>query len=137
MITLRAAYAAEVSSLAKFRAFIDANCAQAGIGDATCQDIKLAVDEACTNIIEHGYADIDPGSIIIEFYADKHRAVITLTDFGHAFEPYEPEAPDVQSILESDHVGGFGLYFIYQTMDEVDYQSNEDGNSLVLTKKLV
>jgi anti-sigma regulatory factor (Ser/Thr protein kinase) len=136
MITLRAAYAAEVSSLAKFRAFIDANCEQIGMQGEICQDIKLAVDEACTNIIEHGYAEMDPGSIIIEFYADKHRAVITLTDFGHAFEPYEPEAPDVETILEGEHMGGFGLYFIYQTMDEVDYQSNEDGNSLILTKKL-
>src|SRR5688572_11556349 len=116
MITVRAAYAAEVSSLAKFRAFVEVNCAQAGINSETCQDIKLAVDEACTNIIEHGYAGMDAGSIIIDFYADKQRAIVTLTDFGHPFEPYEPETPDVEAILQSDHLGGFGLYFIYQTM---------------------
>lgn len=136
MITLRAAYAAEYSSLAKFRAFISANCEQAGIKLETCQDIVLAVDEACTNIIEHGYAEMDPGSIIVEFYADRQRAMITITDFGHPFEPYEPETPDVEAILEGDHMGGFGLYFIYQSMDEIDYQTNQDGNSLILTKLL-
>lgn len=136
MITLRAAYAAEFSCLSRFRAFIDANCEQAGISGEVCHDIKLAVDEACTNIIEHGYAGMDPGSIIVEFYADNQRAVITLTDFGHPFEPYEPDAPDIGAILESDYVGGFGLYFIYQTMDRVDYRTNEDGNALVLTKNL-
>jgi anti-sigma regulatory factor (Ser/Thr protein kinase) len=37
--------------------------------------------------------------------------------------------------LEDRPTGGLGLYFIYQSMDEVDYETNEDGNTLILIKR--
>lgn len=136
MITnLRATHAAELTSLAKFRSFIDDACYQIGVGSDTREDLKLAVDEACANIIEHGYAGMDPGSIIVQLYADPDRVIVTITDFGQPFEPYEPDAPDAEAIMADQESGSFGLYFIYQTMDEVDYETNPDCNNLILTKR--
>ncbi len=58
--------AAELESLSAFREFIEAACQQhPGIDKQLRYDLKLAVDEACTNIITHGYAGMDPGSIIL------------------------------------------------------------------------
>jgi anti-sigma regulatory factor (Ser/Thr protein kinase) len=62
--------------------------------------------------------------------------IVTLTDFGHPFEPSETPQPDLSAALEDRPTGGLGLYFIYSAMDEVDYQINEDGNHLILTKHL-
>ncbi len=59
-----------------------------------------------------------------------------LTDFGHPFEPVETEAPDVDALLNDRPTTGFGLYFIYQTMNDVSYFTDERGNHLVLTKNL-
>ena len=129
--------AAELASLSRFREAIDAACQlQPGIDDQTCYDLKLAVDEACTNIITHGYAGMNPGSIMLALDIDPHRVVMTITDFGHAFEPAEPPMPDVQAGLEDRPTGGFGLFFIYQAMDEVRYTTTEDGNCLTLVKRL-
>jgi anti-sigma regulatory factor (Ser/Thr protein kinase) len=33
-------------------------------------------------------------------------------------------------------ISGFGLFFIYSTMDVVDYKTREEGNTLILTKRL-
>ena len=129
--------AAELESLAKFRQFIKSICQRfSQISAEHCYDLQLAVDEACTNVIQHGYAGMNPGSIILVLEVDASQMNVTLTDFGHPFEPSEPAKPDVQAGLEAQLQGGFGLYFIYQTMDRVDYETTEAGNRLKFVKNL-
>lgn len=129
--------AAELESLAVFREFVERACEEAGLDEQTCYDLKLSVDEACTNVVTHGYAGMNPGSIIVSLSVGPEMAVVRITDFGHPFEPSEPDAPHVEAALEDRPTGGLGLYFIYQSMDEVDYETNEDGNTLILIKRLV
>lgn len=129
--------AAELESLALFRTFIDDACARhPEIDQDVCYDLKLAIDEACTNIITHGYEGMNPGSIILILKLEPKRVVVHITDFGHPFEPYEPPEPDIEASLEEGFSGGFGLFFIYQTMDEIGYRTAEDGNHLEFVKQL-
>jgi serine/threonine-protein kinase RsbW len=135
--THRITRAAYLESLGDFRGFLKEHCAgYAGVTDEVLYDIQLAVDEACTNIITHGYWDMDPGSIILDLELAPDQIVITLTDFGHAFEPSSAPIPDVEASIEERELGGFGLFFIRQSMDAVDYKVTEDGNKMVLTKYL-
>lgn len=128
--------AAELESLQLFRDFISDCCAQHDITGETVSDLKLAVDEACTNVIEHGYKGMDPGSIILSFRIEADRILVQITDFGHVFEPASAPKPDVDAALEDRELGGLGLYLIYQTMDNIDYHSSEEGNTLTFTKFL-
>ena len=127
-------HAAELESLQKFRDFITACCAQHDISNDVVLDLKLAVDEACTNVIEHGYKGMNPGSIILSFRIEPGRILVQITDFGHVFEPEAAPKPDVEAALEDRELGGLGLFLIYQTMDNIDYQSSEEGNTLTFTK---
>jgi len=126
--------AAELESLSAFREFISDCCSRHNVPNETVFELKLAVDEACTNVIEHGYKGMDPGSIILSFRIEPDRILVSITDFGHVFEPSEAPKPDVESALEDRPLGGLGLYLIYQMMDNIDYQSSEDGNTLTFTK---
>ena len=126
--------AAELEQLSLFRDFISDCCGRHQVPNETVFDLKLAVDEACTNIIMHGYKDMDPGSIILSFRIEPDRILVQVTDFGHVFEPADAPKPDVEAALEDRELGGMGLYLIYQTMDNIDYQSSEDGNTLTFTK---
>ncbi|HLF27896.1 MAG TPA: ATP-binding protein [Anaerolineae bacterium] len=129
--------AAELEALAAFRDLIDAACQdQPDIDEQVRYDLKLAVDEACTNIIQHGYAGMNPGSIIFALEVSPRQVTLTITDFGHAFEPSEPPRPDAEAGLHDQPTGGFGLYFIYQTMDEVSYETTDACNRLILVKRL-
>jgi len=127
-------HAAELESLKKFRDFIADCCAKHDIPSDTVFDLKLAVDEACTNIIAHGYKGMDPGSIILSFRIQPNRILVQITDFGHVFEPEAGPKPDVEAALEDRELGGLGLFLIYQTMDNINYQSSEEGNTLTFTK---
>lgn len=135
--THRITRAAYLESLHEFREFIKDHCAGIpGMTEEILYDVQLAVDEACTNIISHGYADLDPGSIILDLDIDPDRLTVSLTDFGHSFEPSSTPAPDVSAPIEERELGGFGLFFIQQSMDAMDYQVTEDGNKMILTKYL-
>ena len=129
--------AAELEALVDFRDLIDRACREhPAVDPQTRYDLKLAVEEACTNVVTHGYAGMNPGSIILSLAFDPEQVLVTLTDFGHPFEPYEPAAPDVEAALEDGLTHGFGLYLIYQTMDQIDYETTEDGNHLTFVKRL-
>jgi serine/threonine-protein kinase RsbW len=126
--------AAELESLQVFRDFIAECCAKYDIPHETVLGLKLAVDEACTNVIMHGYKGMDPGSIILSFRIESDRILVQITDFGHVFEPADAPKPDLEAALEDRPLGGLGLFLIYQTMDNIDYQTSEDGNKLTFTK---
>jgi len=135
--THRITRAAYLESLRDFRGFIREHCAGVpSITDEILYDVQLAVDEACTNIITHGYADIDPGSVILDLELEPDKLILSLTDFGHSFEPGNMPVPDVDASIAERELGGFGLFFINQSMDEVDYRVTEDGNTMALTKYL-
>ena len=135
--THRMTRAAYLESLGDFREFIKERCAGVpGVTDEILYDVQLAVDEACTNIISHGYAGLEPGSIIMDLDIHADRIAVTLTDFGHSFEPGSAPAPDVDAPIEERELGGFGLFFIQQSMDDMKYQVTEDGNKMTLTKYL-
>ncbi|MDQ3006408.1 MAG: ATP-binding protein [Chloroflexota bacterium] len=135
--TQRITRAAHLEALNDFREFIVEHCAgQAGFTEEILYDIQLAVDEACTNIIMHGYAGMDPGSVILDLAIQADKIIISLTDFGHAFEPDSTPIPDVDAPIEERELGGFGLFFIRQSVDDVKYRTSEDGNTMTLTKNL-
>lgn len=145
------ATAAEINALPLLRAFMEQAGQEMGLHDELLYDIKLAIDEACTNIITHGYAGLEPGSLwlTLRFVNTDTESIpvaapplvadtlfVEIIDFGHPFEPAEPARPDFSRPLESIAIGGIGLYLIYQLVDDVDYGIDETGNCLVLTKRL-
>ena len=98
----------------------------------------------CTRHVNRAISGLD-GVQAVEVYLttekavvqlDPQQVVVTLTDFGHPFEPYEPGPPDLETNLENGLAQGFGLHFIYQTMDQIDYETAQDGNHLRFVKQL-
>lgn len=98
---------------------------------------QMAVDEALTNIIEHGFG-FEGGETTIDICCqrDGTRFVITLTDESPAFNPLEHQAPDPDEPLDSREPGGWGIYFIRRLMNEVTYQRQDGKNQLTLVKEI-
>jgi anti-sigma regulatory factor (Ser/Thr protein kinase) len=127
---------AEFESLSNFRNHVKKmSQGVTGLDEQAIYDIQLAVDEICTNIITHGYAGMDPGSIILHVEVGTEALVVTITDFGHAFEPAEPPAPDPNASIEEREIGGLGLFFVHSSVDDIEYESSPTGNTTRLIKK--
>lgn len=124
-------------NLSSLREFISENAYDAGLTSNDIDDIILAVDEACTNIIKHAYKSVPDGEIIIEIDYNSKRFTIKLIDHGSSFDPETVPLPDLQKYLKQRRVGGLGLYLMKTLMDDVQYISVPgEYNQVLLSKNL-
>lgn len=109
---------------------------QLGIDSPTTSRIQLAVDEACTNIIQHAYLEQeDIITLTLELVND--NLVVTVKDRGKPFDPSTVPPPDLGADLDKRRVGGLGIHFIRKLMDDVSYNFDvERGNTLIMRKRL-
>ncbi|MGI6733504.1 MAG: ATP-binding protein [Anaerovoracaceae bacterium] len=78
------------------------------------EDIKVAVSEACTNVVCHGRTGHGEYEVYCELGED--RLVISVVDKGGGYDPATYSEP----CLECPKEGGLGIYIIKALMDEVD-----------------
>jgi serine/threonine-protein kinase RsbW len=124
--------------VAAFRNFVEQACRSAGVDELVCFDLKLAVDEACSNLIVHGYKGREPGPIAVAFALDGDEIVITITDHAPPFRPEDAPVPLLDVPAIERRPGGLGWHLIKQIADRLDYESDpETGNRLTMVKKFV
>lgn len=119
-------------------AFVDRACARAALAPDVAFDVRLATEEAVTNVIEHGYAGAStPGPIVLRFRHDPRQVVVTIDDLAPAFDPATIRPADPSATLEQRRIGGLGWHFVTQVMDEVRHEHRHPrGNRLTLVKRL-
>ncbi|MCJ7813420.1 ATP-binding protein [bacterium] len=128
---------ATVDSLNVITHFVTVLAQKAGLKQVELSKLKIAVYEVCMNIVEHGYAFEPDHSISVEVMWEDHRLQITITDHGEVFDFYNERPYDVEEAFQEKRAGGFGLYIIKRSVDEVKYKSDpEKGNRLTLIKNL-
>ena len=125
------------NNLSEIRDFVYAAASEAGIIAEVIENIILAVDEACTNIIKHAYKSFPEGEITIKIkYTDK-KFTIVIIDHGAPFKPETIPDPDLQKYYLQHRIGGLGMYLMKSLMDEVKYISVPGKyNQVMLSKNL-
>jgi serine/threonine-protein kinase RsbW len=128
---------ARIESLPRILEFVEASSRRAGAADSERFAVKLAVEEACVNIILHGYEGMSPGPIDLALEEGTGEIRVTIADRARPFPPSDAPAPDVTSGWEERRPGGLGWFLIRKMMDEVHYEPvPEGGNRLTLVKRL-
>jgi serine/threonine-protein kinase RsbW len=99
--------------------------------------LQIAVDEAVTNIIEHGYEDrpLGEATIHLAIQVDEDAFHMTISDQGQHFDPNRMSDIDIQRHVDAGHHGGLGVFLMRRIMDVVDYRyENGKQNTLSLVK---
>jgi anti-anti-sigma factor len=128
---------AQIKEIATACDFVVAAAESAGLDERDAHHCQLAVDEICTNIIEHGYG-IDNGERFIDVICQQYdnRFVVQILDDSFPFDPLGQAEPDPRSALENRTIGGWGVYFIKKMMDDVTYDYSQGRNRLIMVKRL-
>jgi anti-sigma regulatory factor (Ser/Thr protein kinase)/anti-anti-sigma regulatory factor len=127
----------EASKLYEICDFVTDYARAAGLNHKEVGKTKIAVYEACLNIVEHAYHSNPNNWIDVWVEYDITKLTIEIKDYGQSFEGFLPREYDVVSAMDGRQTGGFGLYIIRRSMDELDYTPNRtSGNLLKLVKYL-
>ncbi|HOM67149.1 MAG TPA: ATP-binding protein [Brevefilum fermentans] len=128
-------YPANYKSLATISQFIIEQAEDAGFSPKDVYAIQIAVDEACSNIIDHAYGGENLGEITIKFNNFKNKIQIILIDKGKPFILEDVPEPDLTSPLETRKERGLGVFFMKNFMDSVLFEfSKSEGNILTMEK---
>lgn len=101
-----------------------------GVAEDCIEDVRLAVSEACTNVISHAGSDDE---YEVEVHIDGHACAVDVRDGGNGFDAaaLDGTMPDPLS------AGGRGLAIMNALMDSVNMTSSREVGTIVhLTRTL-
>jgi serine/threonine-protein kinase RsbW len=123
-------------SLTVIGEFVRRAAKEAGLDPRAAYAVQVAVDEACTNIIEHAYGGEGRGEVECTCRIEDECLTVILRDHGQPFDPDSVAEPDVGAPLEDRSRSGLGVYLMRRLMDEVSFELSPDsGNILTMVKR--
>ncbi len=116
------------------RRVVEVTTVMCGFSKPQTQDIMLAVDEACQNVVRHAYANTVNGDMVIKIRRETSEFQVLIRDFAAPVDVAKIKPRDLDDLRS----GGLGVHFIREVMDRIDYLPPPDGqgNLLRLIKKM-
>lgn len=128
----------QVEEIAIIAQFIEELGMSLHLPSGITMSLNLAIEEAISNIIHHGYPQNQKGEITLRTSVAPGLLIAQIIDDGISFDPTksENEASENALSLEQQLTQGLGLFLIRRTMDKVEYHSTDNQNELILTKNI-
>ncbi|TVQ11589.1 MAG: ATP-binding protein [Balneolaceae bacterium] len=127
---------ASTEFLGEVRDFVAHHAGLTGFDSEEVEDIRLAVDEAMTNVIKHAYGHDSSKLITVQQGVENSEFWVRITDSGRSFNLEGYVEPDIEERIRQKKKGGVGVYLIRRLMDNVEYKKVNSRNEIKMTKKL-
>jgi len=104
-----------------------------GLGEEIVEQIRLAVDEACTNVIKYAYRGNADEQIVVRYRVDSERFEVVIEDSGIKADPLAIAGRKLGEVRP----GGLGVHFIKRCFDVFEFDARKKiGNRLRLVRYL-
>ena len=124
-----------LESLEKISDFVQEVARSACLNEREVYAVQLAVDEACTNIIEHAYHGEGVGDITCTCDVLGDGLKVVLLDRARPFHPAAMPEPVLNVPLDEVKSRGLGIFLMRKMMDDVKFEvSPGGGNRLTMIK---
>ncbi len=123
---------ASMDEIDRLAPFISHVAEQAAMEGREAKRLRLAVEEAVANIINHGQAT----TITLQATMDDNQLVLTIDDDGQPFNPTGESATDFSVPADERPPGGLGIMFLHEMTDGLDYQRIDGHNVLRIIKSV-
>jgi serine/threonine-protein kinase RsbW len=108
-------------NLSMIRDFVRSIGTKSGMGDLEVARLEMAVDEACSNVMEHAYSSDSTKEVSIRAIVDDNALRVVVIDTGKGFDPAAVEQKKLEDLISLKRTGGLGMRLIKSFMDEVHY----------------
>jgi len=123
--------AAKIEHLEQLIDFVAGHAEMVGFPVNRINEIELATEEVLVNIFQYAYPGID-GDVVIDCRTeDEVRLILVISDQGAPFNILKVPDPDVTRDISDREIGGLGVFFVKEMVDEARYRRK--GNSNILT----
>lgn len=126
----------DLQELERLAAFIQGLSETLSMDEKSLFQINLVCDELVTNIILYGYPAEETGlhTIRLDVGLAADGWELCLTDRGIPFNPLLKSTPRTDLSVEERGIGGLGIHFVRQVMDELRYERLNEENVLLMKK---
>ena len=107
-----------------------------GVSAELLTDLRIALDEVVTNIVNYAYTDNAQHQFTIRCEIRGGSLATIVEDDGIAYDPLRAPAPDLSASLDNRRVGGLGVHFVKNLMSAVRYERIGGRNRLTLEQDL-
>jgi sigma-B regulation protein RsbU (phosphoserine phosphatase) len=90
--------------------------------------VSIALDELLNNIVSYGFESSGEHEIEVQLDVRANWLRVRLEDEGVPFNPFGLAPPDTSASIEEREIGGLGIHFVRNMMDEVRYQRLAERN---------
>jgi serine/threonine-protein kinase RsbW len=99
-------------------------------------EIVLAVDEVCANMIIHSCSNDPSYSIDLIIHLSDDELVFEFINRGERFDISSYKEPNLEELVEKRRKGGLGLMLIHRIMDKIEYRDEGETEIYRMYKKI-
>jgi serine/threonine-protein kinase RsbW len=103
-----------------------------GIPESTQYAMNLCLEEALSNIIQHGYAGAEDRPIKVRYRPEDKMSLLIIDDEAPPFNPVAWQRTPVEDTLSGKRVGGLGLRLLTDFASSIKYEPTPTGNRLIM-----
>ena len=126
-----------LNNLKGIRDFIRESLKGHGVTDVVMNEIVLAIDEMCSNLMIHAHHCNPEHMLELHIRVPKKGELIfEIVDDGNVFDINHFMEPDLDNLVQEKRKGGLGIRLVKSIMDSVEYLHQGGKNVCRLTKRV-
>jgi serine/threonine-protein kinase RsbW len=126
-----------LNNLKGIRDFIRESLKGHGVTDVVMNEIVLAIDEMCSNLMIHAH-HCNPDHVLeLHIHVPKKgKLIFEIIDDGNVFDINRFTEPNLDNLVQEKRKGGLGIRLVKSIMDNVEYLHKGGKNVCRLTKRV-
>lgn len=125
----------EKTRLKEIRSFVEEKLQNYTTDEIEINQLILAVDEVCANLIIHSNACNANESIQLDVDVNDKGVTFEISDNGIEFDFSKYQEPNLDQVVKEKRKGGIGLMLVNRIMDKVEFLSLDKNNKCILHKR--
>lgn len=127
---------AKLENITQVTEFVNAQLEEDGCEPRVRRLIDVAIDEVFSNIAHYAYApQTGMATVRVKILKEPRAAEISFVDSGIPYDPLSHEDPASGLTPKERRAGGFGIYIVKKSMDDVRYEHTDGCNVTTIIKR--
>jgi serine/threonine-protein kinase RsbW len=128
--------ACKLDNLRNIREYIASFCASKRLSEIELNNIVLAIDEICANLMIHSNKCDENKELELKLIEETDGLKFEILDQGKAYDTTKYITPDLNHYVKTAKKGGLGMMIVKKVMDSVEFSEKNGKNICCMFKRV-